>query len=374
MKFTVSTEPLKVALDLGIVNSNISKFNQKSNVAELTADGNLLRVNVETSRIKTELTLKGSNPEGGTSSIIVDCSLLKQLVNTFETSQTSLDFTKDGLVLQSGSAKFTLPRMLDAEDELNMNRPEDVENSMMMDVDKEGWKFVKDHQMYAIAVSQIHAVYTRVWVGEDGTVLVGDFDNSIFTKSQGSKLGSTCLLSDTIINLFTTLPDGAKMAKKDDSYVIKAVTDGYTFLSQFIPFYESSPDVGSYNSEIVLSTMDISQISESECISVCPDPVIKFLRQADLLLTGSDSVITMDVGDNQLIFRDKNIDCRTDIMNPGDHLRYTLTFKMSLLRPAFANYMDEDVIDIYPHVAEGEVVGIIIHSASLSTVLAGVDE
>ena len=75
------------------------------------------------------------------------------------------------------------------------------EGAIKVKIDNSDWKFVKDYQMYAIGMSFVHPVYTQVWIGSEGDVIVGDFDNSIFTFSKKNKLGKTCLLSNTIFYL-----------------------------------------------------------------------------------------------------------------------------------------------------------------------------
>lgn len=367
MKFVVSTKPLADALNLGVINSNVSKFYQKSTIAQVTMTRSSLRINLEASRIVTEVTLKGGGDADGPETILVDCLLLKQLVSTFETSTTTLEIAGNGLILHSGKSKFTLPKMLD-DVEINIRRPELPNFGDGKEIDKAGWKFVKEYQMYAIAMSFVRAVYTRVWVGAGGDVLVGDFDNGIFTHSVKGTLGDTCLLSDTIINLFISLPDGAKMIPMTRSYVVDVSTDGYHMVSEFEPYYESDADVGSYNSDIFLTTM---KEPESGAIEVNIATISKFLSQADLLAVGTDATITMKVENGEMILKDDNVDCRIDVK--GDNIRaFELTFKMSLLKSAISNYTD-DVIRIYPSIQEDEVVGILMCSNDLVTILAGLE-
>ena len=40
MRFTVSTKPFSDGLNLAIVNSNVSKFSQKSNIAQVSVSNN----------------------------------------------------------------------------------------------------------------------------------------------------------------------------------------------------------------------------------------------------------------------------------------------------------------------------------------------
>lgn len=371
MKFTVSTTPLINALNLGIVNQNVSKFYQKSCLAQVTADRRNLKVNLEASFVLTEIQLKGSGDADEEFTIFVDSLLLKQLVSTFEAQTTTLEFTDGGLILYSGKSKFTLPKMLD-ETELELQRPSQApEGASTIDVDKSDWKFIKDYQMYAIAMSFIHPVYTRVWVGAEGDVLVGDFDNSVFTYSKKSKLGKTCLLSDTIVNLFNSLPDGAKLTQLDRSYLINVTTDGFEYASQFTPQYEEDEGVGSYNSQIILGMMDKDQ---SKAVKVNVAAINKFLSQAGLLSSNTEDVITFKYENNQVSLKDNNVDCKVDAESSGDVDSYEVEFKTVLLKSVVSN-CDEDVISIAPMIQDNDVIaGITLWTDNMTVILAGIDE
>ena len=114
MKFTVSTKPLQNAIDLGIIKENISKFNQKSCLAQVTASRENLRINIEAPSIYTEIVLRGSGDSDEEETIFVDCALLRQLVDSFDKDVTTIEFVDGGIVLHSGSSKFTLAKLLDA--------------------------------------------------------------------------------------------------------------------------------------------------------------------------------------------------------------------------------------------------------------------
>lgn len=106
MKFTCNTKPLMDALDIGVINQNVSKFFKKSCLAQITASQRELKLNFEASKICSEVILKGSGDSDETSVVFVDCLLLKQLVNTFESATTIIEFTDSGIVLHSGKAQF----------------------------------------------------------------------------------------------------------------------------------------------------------------------------------------------------------------------------------------------------------------------------
>lgn len=370
MKFSCSTRPLIDALNLGIVNQNVSKFYQKSCLAQLTADRHTLRVNLEADGVLTELHLKGSGDADETVTVFVDSLTLKQLVATFEAPVTSFEFTEGGLVLHSGKSKFNLPKMIDGE-ELELKAPARAEaTNPVIDIDKSDWKFIKDYQMYAIAMSFIHPVYTKVWVGAEGDVIVGDFDNSLFTHSKKSKLGKTCLLRDTVINLFNTLPDGAKLTQLDRSYLITVQTDGFEYASEFTPQYENDEGVGSYNSEIILGMM---AADESKAIKVNVAAINKFLNQAALLSSGTEDVITFSYDVDQVTLKDNNVDCKIDVAGVPGVEHYEVQFKTTLLKSVVGN-CDEDEVKVAPMVQEDTVIGITVWTKNMTVILAGIDD
>lgn len=370
MKFACSTKPLIDALNLGIVNQNISKFHQKSCLAQIKADRQTLTINLEAAYVLTELILKGSGDSDASATVFVDCALLKSLVNTFDgVAVTTFEFNENGLVLHSGSSKFNLPKMVDDDAGLELTSPGvPAAGATSIDVSKNEWKFIKEHQMYAIAMSFIHPVYTRVYVGQAGDTIVGDFDNSLFTYSKKSKLGSTCLLQDTIINLFNSLPEGAKLTQLGKSYLINVKTDGFEYASEFTPLYESDPEGGDYNADAIIEMMNHSD----ESIKLNLAAINKFLNQAALLSTSTEDTISLSVSANEVSLVDKNIDCKIPLSEASPST-YKIVFKTSLLKSVISNF-DEEEIRIAPLTVEGEIGGVVFWTKDMTAVLGGVDD
>lgn len=365
MKFICNTKPFADSLDLGIINQNVSNFHQKSCTVELTASEKMLKINIEASQIFTEIHIPGKG-EGATARIFVDSLLLKNLANTFESQTITLDFEENGLTLVSGKSKFTLPKLVDGDD-FDLRAPvvpDNLDNAI--ELNRDDWKYIKDHQMYAISMAFITPVYTKVWIGESGDVLVGDFDNSLFTHSNVSKLGKTCLLSDTIINLFNSLPAGSKIIPVDDSYVIQLKTDSYEYLTQFTPQYESDESVGSYNSDIILGMMGHGEAY----FKINTDAVTKALNQALLLSTNSQDTIMFEVVDGQLHLTDKNVDCV--VSGSGVSESYKVEFNLERLKKVISNY-DDETINVGPMMQEGVAIGIMVWNDKLTTIVSGVE-
>lgn len=373
MKFTVSTKPLKNSLNLCIINANVSKYYSKSLLAQITANSDTLRINHAANSILSEVKLKGLGDDG-VMSIMVDCLLLKQLISTINTSQIEFDFSENALMIRAGKSSFSLPKLMDTS-EVQLSVPKSItENDLVSsnDVTKSDWKFIKEYQMYAKSDSTVNPVYTYIWVGEHGDVLVGDYVNSLFTHSTVSKLGKTCLLTDTVVNLFNILPDGAKIITRHDTYSISVCTDGYEYTSEFVPIYESD-EIGNYNSEIIMNMMGINKSEESNTgiskVNVADINIV--LNQAALLSTSKDPQITCTFEKNQIIFEDSRINC-TIPAEGGIDISYTLIFKSNSLKSVILN-CPESMIGISPIFNDGEIVGITISSGRLTVVLAGVE-
>ena len=371
MKFTTNTRPLIEALNLGIIDSNITNFYKRSCITQLTATADALIVNIESSMICTEIRLNGVGEGDGVATAFVDSSLFKKLVNTLE-SNVCIEFDSNGIKLQSGRSKFSLGNSIaDAVDisDFSLKSPKlpeaDVE---FVNISKEDWKFIKDNQTYAVSSSFTHPVYTKIWVGEDGDVLTGDYDISLYTHSKHGTLGTSCLLSDTIINLLNSLPETAQIAKVDNDYVVKFAKDAYTYVTQFTPQYESEEDVGSYRSDIFLSKM----VHPEKSNKVSTKLVVKLLNQALLLAPSNGDVIKITVNGNSMSVINSNVNGQIELEGDTNDLNYTINFRLDLLKQVISNYGDM-FINISP-LYDGETpVGIIVWNDDLTTILAGVE-
>ena len=367
MNFTVATKPLINALDLGVVNANISKYYSKSGLAEITADKRNLTINLEASYLLSEIVLKGSGDSDEPAKMFVDAALFKQLVSTFDSDVTEFEFIENGIVLHSGKSKFQLPQVVDGS-QFSLNKPTKnvPSTASTVTLKKDDWKFVKDHQMYAIALSFVNPVYTRVWVGADGEVLVGDVVNGLFTYSKKSNLGETCLLSDTIINLFDSVPEGAKLTKLEHSYILNVETDSFAFASEFTPQHEDTDDLGSYNSDIFLGMMK----EDDKAVKINTTRLAKSLSQAAILSTSVEDTICLKLTSDTLSLKDNNVDCDIPVEYHGEP--YELRFQSTILKSAIGN-MDQDEIKISCLVQNEVPSGIVLSTSSMFTLVGAVD-
>lgn len=372
MNFTLSTRPLADALNLGVIPSNVSKYYSKSCLAQLTADKHQLRINLEAASISTEILLKGSGDQEEPITTFVDCLVFNQLVGTIETSTVTIEYVDGGIVLHAGKSKFNLPNMI-ADNAGELARPNLApEGSIKVKIDNSDWKFVKDYQMYAIGMSFVHPVYTQVWIGAEGDVIVGDFDNSIFTFSKKNKLGRTCLLPNTIINLFNTLPEGAEITQMDRSYRVDVKTDAFEYASEFTPKYEEDEGVGSYSSEMILP---MATKNEANSIEIQVAPINKFMSQASLLSSSSEDKVTFSYENGEVTVKDENVDCKLDVK--GTCKNFTIPFKADLFK-SMLNNVDSETLHISPQEQEidGQLVttSIVAWTDNMAVVLGGVEE
>ena len=368
MNFTLSTKPLVDALNLGIINSNVSKFYSKSCVVQLTATQSTLRINLEAARLVSEIMLKGKGDADGPITIFVDSLLFKQLVASLDTSTVTLEFSENSLIVHSGKSKFNLAKMADGGD-LSLKRVSDNSNGVVCVFSKPDWVFVKNRQMYAIAMAFIHPIYTRVWVGEDGGVIVGDFDNGLFTYSKSNKLNTTCLLSDTIINLFNAIPEDSKLVQiSDNTYQVIVTKDGFTLVSEFVPEYESDPNIGTYMADTIKAMM---VVDPDNAVTVPTAAIRKLLSQADMLANSSEATIILGADSGQLYLHDNNVDGKIDIIGTSS-AKFKVELKTTFLKSVIGDY-PEDNITICALMQDNEPAGILVNSDNLSTMLSAVE-
>ena len=369
MKFTLSTKPFSDALNLGVIPGNISKYFRVSCLAQLTASRNELRVNLQAAGICTEMLLKGQGDSDETVTAFVDCLTLKQIVGTFDASTTTVEFVEGGVALHSGASKCTLAELADSDDgELQRPKlPDDT--ATKVSIDMSDWKFIKDHQMYAIGLSFAHPIYTKVWVGEDGDVVVGDFDNSLFTFSKKNKLGKTCLLTDTIINLFTSLPEGASITPVDQSYRVDVKTDGFEYAAELTPQYEDDGDVGQYKADAFIET---AQRDTSNCFKMPVAPLSKFLSQADILSSGTNNKVDLILEGDTLEVKDDNVNVKFKV--EGNCPNLTVPLDLEQFGPIIS-HVDAESVTVSPiYEEDNEVAGLVIWTSDLTVVVGAKDE
>lgn len=369
MKFTVSTKPLVEGLNLGILDANVSKFYERSTMVQIRASREAgLVINIEAAQIKSKLEFKGACEGEGEAIVFVDSLLFKKLVSTFEASTTTLELLEDSLVLYSGKSKFSLPKVVDAD--LRLPEPASAEDGAT-EIKKDAWRFIKDYQLYALGMSFIAPVYTKVWVGESGDVLAGDFQLNLFTHSSKGTLGRTCLLTDTIINLFNALPDGAKLYPLEKTFVIKYVGDSFSYTTEFEPKHESDPDMGSYRTDLIMPML----ASNESGYTVKVVAIQKILSQADLLSTSTEETVSLISENNQLKLVGEHVNA--ELETTGTSADYELPFKIVDLKSIMSNCSEESIIIRPAYNIDGDdkrLVGINVDSNALKVVISAAED
>lgn len=368
MKFIVDTKALKNALNLCIIKSNISKYYSRSLLVQITANKGILKINHAANLILSQVSVHGSD-DGGTASILVSSSLFKQLIDTLYSSEIELEFTDNTLIIHSGKSTFNLPKLMDIS-EAQLPTPGDLDKISVTNADtisKTDWKFIKDHQLFALANTYINPIYTYVWMCASGDVLTGDFVNSVFTHSAVSQFGETCLLTDTVISLFANLPGDTKLLKHDNKYTVFANTADYDYLAEFTPLYESD-DTGDYNSEIIMNMM---MQDEDNTVSANISDINTVLNQVALMSDSKNEIIKCDFDKEKITFSNSTVNCVIPV-NGNLKVPYTITFKSAMLKSAISNCPSSQ-LSICPVKNEDEIVGISIKSGNLSVVIAGVE-
>lgn len=367
MNFTLSTKPFSDALNLGVVSNNISKYFLKSCLVQMTANRNALRINIEAANIASEILLKGSGDSDQEVTVFVDAALIKQLASTFESSTTTIEFTEGGIILHSGTSKFTLPKMAESGD-MTLRRPQLPElNSAKVELDSSDWKFIDDYQMFARAMSFVHPIYTKVYIGQEGDVIIGDFDNSLFTLSKKSKLGKSCILSDTIVNLLVSLPEGATITSLDANYRVDVKTDGFEYAAEFTPQFETDEGVGEYNAQVFI---DMVNKDPANTFKVSVPVLNKYLSQATLLSKSTDDTMKASLAAGQLQLLDSNVDCKVAV--EGDCPEFQTEFKTDLLKSVLTN-VDSESVNITLLKQDEEVAGWLLWTNDLTIILGSME-
>ncbi len=340
MIFTISTKPLKTALSLAVVGKNVNKNITKSAIVQLSMSEKNFRINTEAASISTEVSLYGFGD--GESTIFVDAITFKNLISTIDDTQIKIEFDCEGtdatfIKVIAGSSEYIIPRVFDA-GKISMKRPMDVSTDGVA-IDKTAWKFVSDHMMFALPKEKTaYPVYNNIWIGENGDILVGDMVESLFTHCAKSNLGATYLLSESIINLLCTVPDGSKIKKgDDDTYTIAFTSDSFTFLAEFVPKAENEEN-GNYRANAILPLL-VS--AKSQYVDVNVADIGKVLSQLKIV-AGNETVVNLKITSDEMRLSGKTINAAIPVSGnftePIDR-----RFKISLLSGITSNLPDQTV-------------------------------
>lgn len=356
MKFSLNVKPLKDAMDLGIISGNISKFFEKSTVVELSVTGSELQLNTQATSLLSEATIKGNNEDGGDAYAIVDCMLFKSLIGSLDSNTVTLDFQDTSVVVKSGKSKFNVPKLLTDEDDVSLDKPvsvNDLGNKFCGQLDVNVWKYIKDHQLYALASSMVYKVYTKVWVDKEQGVLTGDSENSMFTYYPKGDLQGTNLVSSTIVNLLSSLEETTKLYSVDTTtYVACMSVDSFDFRAQFTVDVDGDSRIGDYGSDMIFNM--VLDDSQSE-VPVSKDNMYADIKRASLFSSAFNPTITLKADDNGVYLVNDNVNCCLN--SDSSDIDYELVFNVSEL-DTVVSHMDLSDLSMSPVVKEGEVLAI----------------
>lgn len=368
MKFTLSTKPLKSVTSLGIIKANISQYYYRSNVVQITATRDTLKLNIEAASIKTRMTLKGSGDSDTPASIIVDCAKFKQLIDSIDNDVMTIEFIAGAISIHAGTSKFSIPQLIDTGD-VQLDEPVmEYKALSTVAIPASNWQFIKDHQMYAISTSEDRPVYKNVWVGEDNGVIVGDMDIGLFTYSKQGSFDTSCLLPASLINLFTSIPEGSTVSKLGNNYILSIETDSYSMATEFAPKYESDSAVGSYNSKIILDKLQ----HPASFITIDIGPIIKFINQTSIVnQAGIDKLFTLTIDNGKLTLANRVSNYTMDVDTDAS---YKVIFVTEYIKKVLAN-LDDDTVNIAPIMGKingvDSAVGCMFWTEKLTAMLAG---
>lgn len=364
MIFKCNTRPVVESSKLAILNANVSPFHKKSCVVSISADTTALKINVEANRIMTEVSIPGHG-EGDPASIFVDSMQFKNLMNTLVSEVVDFEFTDNALIVKSGKSQFSLAKMVDADD-MSFTSPAAVSGESIP-IDANMWSFVSNNQDYALSKAFVHPVYTYVRVTADGKVYTGDFDSSLFTESSQSPF-IDCLLSDTIINLLTSLPDNSMAYKVGKDIVIAFTQDSYSYRSEIQPMYETDPDVGEYG----VSAISPLMVPNENYGTIERSKLQKLLSQANLLSTSSDETIKLTANGDVISLKNNTVDATIDSEHHID-TPFEGEFNLSSLN-SVVSHMVDDKMTISATMNDGQISGMLFWDTHMATVLGVIAE
>lgn len=369
MQFTCNTKPLAEALNLAVVNANISSLEAKTNLISLYANNGELRMNLLSDRevlVKTEIIVKGSGTEPTSPIAFVNNTQFKSLINSIDASSITIEFMENGsgIIIMAGKSRFKLETPVVSDGDMEFDRPIQDEG-VEVPFNLEDWKFIKTKQLYAVADDVLREpIYKYVWVGTSGDVVTGNTSNEFFTWSTKSHLGTSALISPVIINLLVSLPESTKMFSIGKDYIVRFNCDSFSYAAQFSPKYETDEGVGPYYAETVI----IPQLQHVDgSIQVDSVAITKLLAQAELLANPLEDSINYSVESNTLVLSTSSV--HNEFVGVGQASEpYNMLINTSRLKKAVSSFSG-DLINISPVLLDGEVQGVRMWNDQLTVML-----
>lgn len=380
MDVTLSTEALKSGLSTLILDSSISKFNPKSCITRITMSSGILQLDTEYADIKSRLKINCISDVDDLKVIYVESSVFKKLINSLNTGDVVLEISdKDSttLVVRAGKSKFYVPQIAEYQDVKFGIDSADIEDMAKLfdnstKFDFSAWKFISNYQLYALAdsVTALKA-YTNVYVGEDNAIIVGDYNNNLFTYSNKNTVFDSCMIPGSVVKLLISYPEDSSVARGDNGlwYIMcQSENDNYSLVSEFKTLEES--DTLNYQSDKILPLM----VHDNKLAVTIPNlaSIKDVLAQGSVLVNNkNDYVINLSVENGKLRVYGNNMEYVENVDN--SEINFTVGFRLQHFIDTIS-HLDSNEITIMPKYRKDRngneiVIAILIWTENLTVVL-----
>jgi hypothetical protein len=380
MDVTLSTEALKSGLSTLILDSSISKFNPKSCITRITMSSGILQLDTEYADIKSRLKINCISDVDDLKVIYVESSVFKKLINSLNTGDVVLEISdKDSttLVVRAGKSKFYVPQIAEYQDVKFGIDSADIEDMAKLfdnstKFDFSAWKFISNYQLYALAdsVTALKA-YTNVYVGEDNAIIVGDYNNNLFTYSNKNTVFDSCMIPGSVVKLLISYPEDSSVARGDNGlwYIMcQSEKDNYSLVSEFKTLEES--DTLNYQSDKILPLM----VHDNKLAVTIPNlaSIKDVLAQGSILVNNkNDYVINLSVENGKLRVYGNNMEYVENVDN--SEINFTVGFRLQHFIDTIS-HLDSNEITIMPKYRKDRngneiVIAILIWTENLTVVL-----
>lgn len=362
--------PLKEAVDLVVIPSNVSQYYGLSTVIQLTIDNDEeIRLNSASELLYSEAFVPGTASGDIGARIIVDALQFRQLINSLDASIVELAIVNNNLIITVGKSTYTVASASVVADK-ELPRPAQPQGTGV-EIDPVVWKTIKAGQMYAIVDSSVDQVYRSIYNGESETI-VGDRTIGLFTVYDRAGLPTVCLYNRNVIGLMLKLGDSGLLYQLDTTYVVQMLTDTYNYTAEIIP--ESSISTDLYQPRMIL---DLIQDKYEVGLVVSTTQFRRVLAQAGFLgdKNATTNVVTLDADGSSLWVRGDafKVELPGELLGSlGDlEYKYQAMFSVKFLDSVIRHCVD-DTVAIHPYYRNDLLVGCVFVSGGISTILARV--
>lgn len=356
MKVTVSTDSLRSGLSTLILDSSISKFNPKSCITRITMVQNTIQLDTEYADVKSRLKVDCTADEDDYRVIYVESSVFKKLINSLNTGDVTLEITdKDSttLVVRAGKSKFLVPQIAEYQDvRFGIDSAEIEDLATLFDnstkFDFSAWKFVSSYQLYALADAvSAYKAYTNVYIGEDNSIIVGDYNSSLFTYSNKNTVFDSCMIPGSVVKLLISYPEDSSVARSENQsdlwYIMCHDENGeYSLVSEFRTKAET--DAENYQSDKIIPLL---MHSDESAVTIPNLAAIKdVLAQGSVLVSNkNDYVINLAVENGKLRVFGNNMEYVENVDDSAEE--FTVALRLQRFVDTIS-HLDSNEVKIMP--------------------------